>query len=265
MLNAVAEWFSGARRARLALGLALLMRGRLAVLLAAALLAGTSGTAQAAELRGGLRAAGQPSGIYAYVLLGGLAGTDGYLDSNGMLLLAGRIASMPNVWVETYPWSNWVEAANRLWAGPSKDDKVVVVGFSGGGSRATWLANSVLNKPIDLMVTYDPSPSWQMQNLPPNVKKAITYQNQAKFFFGLGGGELTGSNAERHLVTEEHLAVQFDERLHQITLQAIQDLAKGERSQGATLEAGVGTGRNLGVGNSAAWPKMAASSKVDRK
>ena len=70
---------------------------------------------------------------------------------------------------------------------------------------------------------------------------------------------------ERYLVTEEHLAVQFDERLHQITLQAIQDLAKGERSQGATLEAGVGTGRNVGVGNSAAWPKMAASSKVDRK
>ena len=34
---------------------------------------------------------------------------------------------------------------------------------------------------------------------------------------------------------------------------------------GRILEAGVGTGRNLGVGNSAAWPKMAASSKVDRK
>jgi hypothetical protein len=76
------------------------------------------------------------------------------------------------------------------------------------------------------MVTYDPSPKWQMQNLPPNVKTAITYQNQVPFLFGLGGGELTGPNVQRFLITEEHLAVQFDERLHQITLQAIEDLAR---------------------------------------
>jgi hypothetical protein len=100
-----------------------------------------------------------------------------------------------------------------------------VVGYSGGGSRATWLANSVLHKPIDLMVTYDPSPSWQMQNLPPNVKKAITYQNQVPFF-SLGGGVLTGPNVTRLLIAEQHLVVQFDERLHRITLQAIEELAK---------------------------------------
>jgi len=76
------------------------------------------------------------------------------------------------------------------------------------------------------MVTYDPSPKWQMQNLPPNVKAAITYQNQVPFLFDLGGGELTGPKVERYLIAEEHLAVQFDERLHQITLHAIEDLAR---------------------------------------
>jgi hypothetical protein len=216
MFTVVAEKRSGdVRRARPAVaGTALRIRRRLAILLAAALLAAATSPANAAH----------PT-VYVYVLLGGFAGLDGYLDSDGMLLLAGRIASIQRTWVETYPWANWITAANRIWARPSKDTKVAVVGYSGGGSRATWLANSVLHKTIDLMVTYDPSPKWQMQNLPPNVKKAITYQNQVPFF-GLGGGVLTGPDVTRVLVTEDHLAVQFDERLHQMTLQAIEELAK---------------------------------------
>ena len=161
---------------------------------------------------------------YVYVLLGGLAGVDGYVDSQGMLLLAGRIATIPYTWVETYPWRDWVTAANRVWA--RKNVRVAVVGYSGGGSRATWLANSVLHKDIDLIVTYDPSPKWQMQNLPPNVKKAITFENQVPFIFGLGGGELTGPNVKHYLIQEEHLLVQFDERLHKITVDAIEELAK---------------------------------------
>ncbi len=169
--------------------------------------------------------AGQPT-TYVYILLGGFAGADGYMDSSGLLLLARRIAWIPSTWVETYNWADWVTAANRIWALPSEDTRVVVIGYSGGGSRATWLANSILHKRIDLLVTYDPSPAWQMQNLPPNVKKAITYQNERRFFFRLGGGELTGPNVQRFQITEPHLAVQFDERLHQITLQAIEEIAK---------------------------------------
>jgi hypothetical protein len=188
---------------------------RLAILLSMALVLGATRPVSAAE----------PT-TCVYILMGGLAGGDGYVDSSGMLLLARRIAWIPNTWVETYNWKDWVTAANRIWALPEKETRVAVVGYSGGGSRATWLANSILHKRIDLLVTYDPSPAWQMQNLPPNVKKAITYQNQRKFFFGLGGGELTGPDVERYQLEEPHLAVQFDERLHQITLHAIEALAK---------------------------------------
>ena len=166
-----------------------------------------------------------PSTTHVYVLLGGFVGRDGYVDSAYMLLLARRIANIPRTIVESYSWANWVTAANRIWALPTENTKVAVVGYSGGGSRSTWLANTILHKPIDLIVTYDPSPRWQMQNLPPNVKKAITYQNQTPRFFGLGGGVLTGPNVERFLIAEEHIAVQFDEQLHQITLEAIQKLA----------------------------------------
>jgi len=215
MFTAVAELRSGElRRAQPAIADCILrMIRRLAMVLAATLLAGATSTAGTA----------QPT--YVYILLGGFVGLDGFVDSDGMLLLARRIANIPNTWVESYTWADWITAANRLWARPGKDGKVVVIGYSGGGSRATWLANSVLHKNIDLLVTYDPSPSWQMQNLPPNVKKAITYQNQVPFF-GLGGGVLTGPDVTRVLVTEDHLAVQFDERLHQMTLQAIEELAK---------------------------------------
>ena len=133
------------------------------ILLSVALLAGATSRANAAH----------PT-TYVYVLLGGFAGADGYMDSSGMLLLARRIAWIPHTWVESYNWADWVTAANRIWALPTKDTRVAVIGYSGGGSRATWLANSILHKKIDLVVTYDPSPAWQMQNLPPNVKKAIT-------------------------------------------------------------------------------------------
>jgi hypothetical protein len=216
MFTFVSERRSGdTRTAQPIASTALQTMRRLAILLVMALVAGTTSPAKAAH----------PI-TYVYVLLGGMVGVDGYVDSNGMLLLAGRIATIPNTWVETYPWGDWVTAANRIWARPSKDTRVAVVGYSGGGSRASWLANSILHKPIDLIVTYDPSPKWQMQNLPPNVKKAITYENDTPFVFGLGGGQLTGPNVERFQVAEEHLVVQFDERLHKITLQAIEDLAR---------------------------------------
>jgi hypothetical protein len=216
MFTLVAERRLGKRRfARSALqAIGLQIVKRLMIVIVTALLCGSARAAEKTE---------RPI-TYVYVLLGGLAGVDGYVDSQGMLLLAGRIATIPYTWVETYPWRDWVTAANRVWA--RKDGRVAVVGYSGGGSRATWLANSVLHKDIDLIVTYDPSPKWQMQNLPPNVKKAITFENQVPFIFGLGGGELTGPNVKHYLIQEEHLLVQFDERLHKITLDAIEELAK---------------------------------------
>ena len=102
---------------------------RLVILLSVALLTGAS------------RANAAHPTTYVYVLLGGFAGADGYMDSSGMLLLARRIAWIPHTWVESYNWADWVTAANRIWALPTKDTRVVVIGYSGGGSRATWLAN----------------------------------------------------------------------------------------------------------------------------
>jgi hypothetical protein len=88
---------------------------RLVILVSVALLTGATSRANAA----------QPT-TYVYVLLGGFAGADGYVDSSGMLLLARRIAWIPHTWVESYNWADWVTAANRIWG--------ACVGTSGYGS-----------------------------------------------------------------------------------------------------------------------------------
>jgi hypothetical protein len=66
-------------------------------------------------------------------------------------------------------------------------------------------------------------------------KSAGTGTGLALPFLGIGAipitdtgrhSELTGPNVKRFLIAEKHLAVQFDERLHEITLHAIEDLAR---------------------------------------
>jgi hypothetical protein len=168
-----------------------------------------------------------------FLLLGGMApnGLDGYVTSSGMLLLRSSLQKIPNVDVSTYTWGSYQKA----WYDMSQTyetEKRVVIGYSGGGSRATWLANLSPHINIDLMVLYDPSPKWQMQPIQENVKQAICYHNtnpmQPSFYGWLGGGVLTG-NANTHIVTEDismqHLLVQGSVTLHAKTIEAVEKIA----------------------------------------
>lgn len=160
-----------------------------------------------------------------YVLRGGLTQFgDGVVTSMGMTLLAQRIRrEFPHSHVKTYPWSQFNLAHRDIileWRlGPA-----VVIGYSGGGSRATWLAHITPPPQIDLMVLYDPSPSWQMTPIGSNVKAAICYHNKTPMMFGLGGGALHGKQVTTIDIAEQHLAVQFDSRLHDRTIAAIKKL-----------------------------------------
>jgi hypothetical protein len=117
--------------------------------------------------------------------------------------------------------------------------KIVVIGYSGGGSRATWLANMPSKPQIDLMVHYDPSPRWQMKPIGTNVKKALCYHNTQPLMWvpgigSLGGGELVPSAAARDVldtpaietvdIAEQHFLVQVDQSLHQRTVDAVRSL-----------------------------------------
>ena len=114
--------------------------------------------------------------VQVFLLLGGLVGADGTLTSAGMFHLASMLRALPDTTVTTYSWNNWPDAYRAILANQGKA-KIVVIGYSGGGSRATWLANMPSKPKIDLMVHYDPSPRWQMKPIGINVKKALCYHN----------------------------------------------------------------------------------------
>jgi hypothetical protein len=136
-----------------------------------------------------------------------------------MLELGSSLAALPDVVVTTYSWWAFEKAADDIALLP-KDEVVIVIGYSGGGSRATWLADLPSKPKIDLMILYDPSPKWEMKVIAANVKRALCYHNITPFFFGLGGGVLAGKNTpiETIDISENHVLVQTDSALHQRTI-----------------------------------------------
>jgi hypothetical protein len=164
---------------------------------------------------------------HVYLLLGGLQGKDGWVTSAGMFGLRSSLAKLSDVTVTTYDWSSYKKVAADIALLP-KDDIVIVIGYSGGGAKATWLANLPSKPQIDLMVVYDPSPPWGMQVIGPNVKRALCYCNVTPAFFGLGGGVLRGrdTNVETVKIYEQHMLVQIDQALHQRTIDEVSKVSK---------------------------------------
>jgi len=156
-----------------------------------------------------------------FVLLGGLFGPDGWLVSRGMIGLASQIQAL-GIKTSIHPWNDYGLVVHLAEVVPVSE-KLILVGYSGGGAHATWAANAIARH-TDLLVAYDPSPSYQVIRLPIRVNKAICFYNSASFMFGLGGGRLTGDHVKLYPIAQQHLAVQYNEELHKITLAAIKEL-----------------------------------------
>jgi hypothetical protein len=163
--------------------------------------------------------------LNVFILLGGLIGFDGYAVSPGILLLAHRLEAFGEV--TTYNWGSQREVTQRV-ANLNPNDKVVLIGYSGGGFAITEIADELNRKEphkIDLLIAYDPSPAWSMRSLGKNVAKAICYCNSSPLMLGLGGAQLRGQSVEIVAISKQHLAVQFDESLHKRTIAEIEKLA----------------------------------------
>jgi pimeloyl-ACP methyl ester carboxylesterase len=164
--------------------------------------------------------------IAVFNLLGGLWGWDGVISSIGMMSLGSTLNAIPGVTCENYLWTDY-ENAKAAIRTIKPFNKIVIIGYSGGGSRATWLVNEIPIINVDLMVLYDPSPSWQMKPINWNVKRAICFHNTNPAMFGLGGGVLVGKPVTTINISEQHLGVQFDQTLHSRTIAAIKELQHG--------------------------------------
>lgn len=168
--------------------------------------------------------------IRVYLMLGGLVGPDGNapLVNDGMHDLARQLAALPGVKVAIYTWDQVSKVLGDIRT--HETDKTVVIGYSGGGTRATMLANAGVPRPsIDLMVLYDPSPKNQMHPIGGNVKRAICYFNRWPLMFGLGGGLLVaahgGPRVEVVPIGIQHMFVQSSQALHDRTIAAVKALA----------------------------------------
>jgi pimeloyl-ACP methyl ester carboxylesterase len=154
-------------------------------------------------------------------------GQGGSLFSGGMVSLAERMRRQGYDVVTDFSWKypDKIVSDIRHTRRKDPDRKVALIGFSMGANCTTWVADSGVA--IDLLVAYDPSAGllwWKAY--PPsviagNVKKAYCYQQV--------GPEIVGRGVIRGNVTvvetvSPHLFVQSDERLHDITLRALERL-----------------------------------------
>ena len=178
--------------------------------------------------------------VKVFILLGGLIGLDGYAVSPGILMLAHRLDAFGDV--TRHNWTAQREVTQRI-VQLDPNDKVVLIGYSGGGFAITQIADELNSNPprkIDLLIAYDPSPTWSMASLGNNVAKAICYCNTSPLMLGLGGAQLRGQSVETVPISEQHLAVQFNESLHKRTIAEIEKLAKSEvgKSEAGKSEVG---------------------------
>jgi hypothetical protein len=155
--------------------------------------------------------------VRVFVLLGGLVGPDGSLFSRGMIDLARRINQFPNTECTYHYWTSYKSVQAKLKALP-EETITAVVGYSGGGSRLSWIS-----APVDLGVGYDPSPASEIYSVK-NYNRVLCYHNQLPnylFGFRLGGGFYLGKHVEVTEISMNHMMVQYAEELHARTLKAI--------------------------------------------
>jgi dienelactone hydrolase len=155
-----------------------------------------------------------------------LYGQYGWATSSGMYYLAQSLARYGEVSVHNWDDRTVVQDAKRH-AG-----KIVIIGYSLGANSTVAIANKLPQ--VDLIVAYDPSRLSPLaheangeftQRVKPSVRRAICFYNPYAWYYG--GARLDGSQVEVVPISNFHLTVAVDQRLHDITEEAVKQVAAG--------------------------------------
>jgi hypothetical protein len=164
-----------------------------------------------------------------------LYGQFGLRTSTGMYFLAEKLARYGNVSVHQWNDRTIVSDAKR------QTGKIVIIGFSLGAKSTAAIANRLPH--VDLIVAYDPSRLSPLadqvkgefvQHVKPTVRRAICFYNPDAWYFG--GARLDGSHVETVPIADYHLAVPMDARLHDITEEAVRQVAFASTPRDAPMQ-----------------------------
>jgi hypothetical protein len=170
-----------------------------------------------------------------HLLLGGMTG--GAIDklpptNSGMYGLVRLLA--PRL-VTVWTWGEWLKCDEAIRDNYKPGNQIIIIGYSGGGCFGVWATRMLSPIPIALFVAYDPSPAGKMVGFLPNVQRAVCYYNETPWMWWpgvgkLGGGRLFAKDGksppviDTRAIREQHLMVQFDQKLHQNTIALINAL-----------------------------------------
>jgi hypothetical protein len=134
-----------------------------------------------------------------------------------MKQLASRLAKIRGLTVSVHKWKYPNVIVNSILRLP-KNERVILVGYSLGANATTWVSNGV-RRPIALVVAYDPSVYSYVLPAPSNVHRLILFHNNGHS--RLGHARIPGKQVETIEINEGHLSVDYDQRLHAKTIEAI--------------------------------------------
>lgn len=149
--------------------------------------------------------------------------------SMGMGALAERLRPYGDVTYRLWRDLTVVDEINNL----STDNKVAVIGYSLGANQLGWLDTHVKRRRINLGVAYDPSKQSPLVQRTPQGEyvqvvsiydKLICYYHPKAWIFG--GSKYEGPNTRNIVVTDLHLGMQFNNNLHEMTIEEVRRLSK---------------------------------------
>jgi len=153
-----------------------------------------------------------------------ITGQGGKATSGGMVQLASRLARIPGLAVSTHGWKRPGIIVEDIKHNVPPGVPVILVGYSLGANATTWISNAIGNREVALAVAYDPSIYSYIQPARGNVRRMLLYHNNGRSM--LGHARIPGEHVETLEVRMGHLSVDWSQKLHTKTINAIMQVIK---------------------------------------